>query len=280
MSVFPFRMQHDAMQCGIACLQMVCEYHGRKMSAAEVEELCPSTAEGVSLLGMSRAAEALGLHTVSGRLPVDMLAKAPLPCILHWRQRHFVVLYRLRRKGGKLRYCVADPAKGLVDYGEEEFEDGWLSLRSKGEDKGIATGIKTDLLNHKFGDGWNISVYCYYGHVFLVGEVPPQARNEAITIARRDARVRSVRAHWFDAAASETSDLMLATKLRTELIGTSNLSSTRIDTEVNSGRVVLLGVVANEQERTLAVQTAQRVNGVVRVYNYLMLPEEATPALK
>lgn len=148
------------------------------------------------------------------------------------------------------------------------------------EDKGIATGIKTDLLNHKFGDGWNISVYCYYGHVFLVGEVPPQTRNEAITIARRDARVRSVRAHWFDAAASETSDLMLATKLRTELIGTSNLSSTRIDTEVNSGRVVLLGVVANEQERTLAVQTAQRVNGVVRVYNYLMLPEEATPALK
>ena len=147
------------------------------------------------------------------------------------------------------------------------------------EDKSIATGIKTDLLNHKFGDGWNIDVYCYYGHVFLVGEVPVEARNDALTIARRDTRVRSVRAHWFEPATSETSDLMLATKLRTELIGTSNLSSTRIDTEVNSGRVVLLGVVANEQERELAVQTARRVNGVVQVYNYLMLPEEATPAV-
>lgn len=143
MSVFPFRMQHDAMQCGIACLQMVCEYHGRKMSAAEVEELCPSTAEGVSLLGMSRAAEALGLHTVSGRLPVDMLAKAPLPCILHWRQRHFVVLYRIRGRGRRLRYCVADPAKGLVEYSRAEFEEGWLSSRSDGEDKGIAMLLET-----------------------------------------------------------------------------------------------------------------------------------------
>ncbi len=143
MSVFPFRMQHDAMQCGIACLQMVCEYHGRKMSAAEVEELCPSTAEGVSLLGMSRAAEALGLHTVSGRLPVDMLAKAPLPCILHWRQRHFVVLYRIRGRGRRLRYCVADPAKGLVEYSRAELEEGWLSSRSDGEDKGIAMLLET-----------------------------------------------------------------------------------------------------------------------------------------
>lgn len=149
------------------------------------------------------------------------------------------------------------------------------------EDKAIATGIKTNLLNHKFGDGWEIAVYCYYGHVFLVGEVPAgEARNEAITIARRDVRVRSVRAHWFDPADSDTSDLVLATKLRTELISTSNLSSTRIDTEVNSGRVVLLGVVANEQERELAIQTARRVPGVVRVYSYLLLPEEAAPALQ
>lgn len=138
MGRFHLHIQHDAMQCGIACLQMICEYHGRKVSAAEVEELCPSTAEGVSLLGMSRAAEALGLHTVSGRLSMDMLAKVPLPCILHWRQQHFVVLYRIRGSGRRLRYSVADPAKGLVEYSREELEEGWLSSRSAGEDKGIA----------------------------------------------------------------------------------------------------------------------------------------------
>ena len=154
MSVFPLYIQHDAMQCGIACLQMVCEYHGRKVSASEVEELCPSTAEGVSMLGMGRAAEALGLHTVSGRLSVDMLAKAPLPCILHWRQRHFVVLHRIKGRGRRLRYCVADPAKGLVEYTREELEEGWLSSRSDGEDKGIAMLLEpTPGFVHKGHDG-------------------------------------------------------------------------------------------------------------------------------
>ena len=146
------------------------------------------------------------------------------------------------------------------------------------EDKSIATAIKTDLLNHNVSDGWDISVYCYYGHVFLVGEAPAGARNEALTIARRDARVRSVRTHWFKPASSETSDMVLAARLRTELISASNLSSTRIDTKVNSGRVVLLGVVANDEERALAVRTAKRVEGVVRVDSYLMLPGEAVPA--
>lgn len=147
------------------------------------------------------------------------------------------------------------------------------------EDKGIATAIKTDLLQHNFSDGWEISVYCYYGHVFLVGEAPASARGEAITIARRDARVRSVRAHWFEPASSETSDVVLAARLRTELISASDLSSTRIDTKVSSGRVVLLGVVASDEERALAVRTAKRVEGVVRVDSYLMLPEEAVPAV-
>ena len=143
MKRFPLHIQHDAMQCGIACLQMVCEYHGRKVSAAEVEGLCPATAEGVSLLGMSRAAEALGLHTACGRLTVGKLAEAPLPCILHWRQQHFVVLYRIKGRGRKLRYCVADPAKGLVEYSLGEFEEGWLSSRCAGEDRGIAMLMET-----------------------------------------------------------------------------------------------------------------------------------------
>ena len=137
-SKFPLYRQHDAMQCGVACLRMVCAHFGRQCSMQELSELCPATAEGVSMLGISRAAEELGLHTACGRLTVDTLATAPLPCILHWNQNHFVVLHRISGRKGRRTFHVADPAKGRMAYGEDEFAGGWVSTRSKGEDKGIA----------------------------------------------------------------------------------------------------------------------------------------------
>lgn len=136
MSRFPLYRQHDSMQCGIACLQMVCAYHGQTYSLDELSQLCFATTEGVSLKGICEAAEAVGLHSVCGRVAVETLADAPLPCILHWNQNHFVVLRRVDRKGR--RYRVADPARGLVDYSHEEFLSHWASTRREGEDRGIA----------------------------------------------------------------------------------------------------------------------------------------------
>lgn len=148
------------------------------------------------------------------------------------------------------------------------------------DDKEISLGIKSDLLDANLSQGWGIKVYCYYGHVFLVGEAPEKMRSKAILIARHHKGVRSVTSHWFTPAKSETGDFVLATRLRTALIGTSGLSSTRIDTEVNAGRVVLLGVVKDEAERKLAIRSARQVEGVSQVISYLMLPQKlaATPA--
>lgn len=98
---FPFVRQRDSMQCGIACLQMVCLHYGRRVSTARMEELCHATTEGVSLLGISDAARRLGFETVSVRTTVDALAEADLPCILHWNQKHFVVLYKVARRKEK-----------------------------------------------------------------------------------------------------------------------------------------------------------------------------------
>lgn len=136
---FPFIRQHDSMQCGIACLGMVCRHYGRSHSIDELERLCPASREGVSMLGISNAATAVGLHTVCGRATTDYLRRAVLPCILHWRQDHFVVLYRVRRG----RFYVADPAIGLVKYSREEFESNWLSTTGHGADKGLALMIET-----------------------------------------------------------------------------------------------------------------------------------------
>ena len=65
------------------------------------------------------------------------------------------------------------------------------------DDKEISLGIKSDLMDANLSQGWGIKVYCYYGHVFLVGEAPEKMRSQAIRIARRHKGVRSVTSHWF-----------------------------------------------------------------------------------
>lgn len=141
------------------------------------------------------------------------------------------------------------------------------------DDKALATSIKTALMQAHFTDGWAVAVYCYYGNVFLVGEVPKSMQAKAVSIAR-SYKPRSVTPHWFTPATSDTSNFVLATTLRKDLIGTKGLSSTRIDTEVNAGRVVLLGVVGNDAEKQLAIRTARQLKGVVSVTSYLMLPQK------
>lgn len=84
---------------------------------------------------MSQAAAELGFETASVRLSPDELSQSPLPAILHWNQNHFVVLYRIDRRG---RYHIADPGKGLLTYSRDEFMRRWASTRSGDEDRGIA----------------------------------------------------------------------------------------------------------------------------------------------
>lgn len=123
------------MQCGVACLEMVCRNYGRQFPISMLSQICHVTSEGVSMLGISEAANEIGFHSVCVRTTVDNLSLAPLPCILHWNQNHFVVLYKVRK--GK-RFYIADPGKGLIKYSLDDFKNHWVSTRSGGEDKGIA----------------------------------------------------------------------------------------------------------------------------------------------
>lgn len=135
MKKFSYTRQLDAMDCGPASLKMVAEHYGRHYSLDTLREETFIGREGVSLLGISRAAEKIGMRTVGGRLTFeDLKDKAPLPCIVHWNQNHFVVVYGIKGK----RVFVADPGKGLVIYTREEFCNHWISTSTKGEDKGVA----------------------------------------------------------------------------------------------------------------------------------------------
>lgn len=86
------------MQCGIACLQMICKYYGRDVNDTFLSEMCSATHEGVSLLGINNVATDIGFKTVSRKISVDAISNGDLPCILHWNQNHFVVLYKVKKR--------------------------------------------------------------------------------------------------------------------------------------------------------------------------------------
>jgi ATP-binding cassette subfamily B protein len=119
---------------------MVSKYSGREYSLHFLSDICFATSEGVSMLGISEAANEIGLHSVCTRATVEELSKVSLPCILHWNQNHFVVLYKVKR--GK-KFYIADPGKGLIIYNIDEFKSHWISTQSKGEEKGVAMFLQT-----------------------------------------------------------------------------------------------------------------------------------------
>ena len=151
---FPFVKQPDAMDCGPACLTMIAAHYGRHYTLDHLREQCFIGREGVSLLGISKAAEQIGFRTVGGRLTFDKLAeKALLPCVVHWNQEHFVVVYAIRKKKKEYTVSVADPGKGLVTYSREAFCRHWISTCTGGEEKGIALLLEpTQLFYEQEGD--------------------------------------------------------------------------------------------------------------------------------
>jgi ATP-binding cassette subfamily B protein len=133
MPKFPFFKQYDAMDCGPTCIRMIAAFYGKNYSLQRLRQLAHITREGVSLLGLSEAAEAIGFRTIGARISFEQLFQAPKPCVVHWDQEHFVVVYKIR----KSKVYVADPAFGLVEYSEAEFKKHWLATVRHGEEKGI-----------------------------------------------------------------------------------------------------------------------------------------------
>lgn len=132
---FPFYHQHDSMDCGPTCLRMIAKHYGKSYSLEELREASYIDREGVSLLGLSDAAESIGFRTLSVKASLDLIEEeAPLPFVAHWRQRHFVVVYKITKK----HVFIADPAQGRIRLTREEFLNGWISDEEDGEKVGIA----------------------------------------------------------------------------------------------------------------------------------------------
>lgn len=133
--LFPFVKQYDAMDCGPACLKMVAGFYRKMFSLDFLRKKCFITREGVSFLGLSEAADSIGFRTLGVKITFEVLSeKVTLPCIVHWKQKHFVVVYKIKK--GKV--WVADPASGLIKYTRESFENSWAHTETDGRKTGLA----------------------------------------------------------------------------------------------------------------------------------------------
>ncbi|GHV57604.1 ABC transporter ATP-binding protein [Bacteroidia bacterium] len=140
---FPIYHQLDAMDCGPTCLRMVAKYYGRSYTLQTLRENSFITRSGVSLMGISDAAEKIGFRTTGYRLSFETFAEdMSFPCILHWNQSHFVVCYGIKYSNDEYDIYIADPAKGLYTLNKEEFLSRWISSRTEGYDTGIALSLK------------------------------------------------------------------------------------------------------------------------------------------
>ncbi|OFY62519.1 MAG: ABC transporter ATP-binding protein [Bacteroidetes bacterium RBG_13_42_15] len=146
---FPYYKQLDSMDCGPTCLRMIAKFYGRSYSLQSLRSKSFMTNTGVSILGISEAAESIGFRTRGYRLTWEQLRdEVPLPCIVHWNQRHFIVVYKIKKKKGFSPFSlgrragdevfVADPATALLKYTKEEFCKCWYSTKSEGIEEGTA----------------------------------------------------------------------------------------------------------------------------------------------
>ncbi|MFM9943643.1 MAG: peptidase domain-containing ABC transporter [Bacteroidia bacterium] len=132
---FPSIIQADAMDCGPTCLRIIAKYHGKIFSLATLREKSYTTREGSSLSQLGAAAESIGFRSLGAKISLKQLEEsAPLPCIIHWNQNHYLVVYKIKNK----RVYISDPALGLVNYSYSEFIEHWISA---GADSKVKEGI-------------------------------------------------------------------------------------------------------------------------------------------
>ena len=138
--LFPHYHQLDTMDCGPTCLRMIAKFYGGKYSLQFLRERTYISREGVSMEGITQAAESIGFRTLSVRIIMkQLIEECPLPCILHWNKKHFVVCYKIEKKKGVYLFHIADPGNYTsVVYNEEEFGRCWINTQLDGKEAGIA----------------------------------------------------------------------------------------------------------------------------------------------
>ena len=147
---FPHYNQYDTADCGPACLRMIARYYGMEYSAEMLRRHCYISREGVSMLGISEAAEYIGFETAAVKITFKQLSEEGVfPCILHWNQKHFVVCYGIEKcRYGGYKIHISDPASQRLTYTKDEFERCRIGPNNGNDCYGVALMLEP---GEKFG---------------------------------------------------------------------------------------------------------------------------------
>ena len=157
---FPFYKQLDQMDCGPTCLRMIAKYYGRLYPANFLRQKSNITRDGVSMAGIAEAADTIGFHTLAVALDFETFKnEVPLPCIAYWRQRHFVVVYKITKN----KVFIADPGHGFLEYSKEDFIQGWIGKNADCNSEGYLLIIEPTPRFYEFGEAEKTK----YGFRFL-----------------------------------------------------------------------------------------------------------------
>lgn len=120
---FPNFRQLDLMDCGPTSLKIIAKYYGKDVELEELRQLSGVGKGGVAIGGLIQALSSLKMDSMGVQISFkDFSEKIPLPCIVHWKNNHYVVVYKV----DKNKVSVSDPAFGLMDYSIKDFLNGWL----------------------------------------------------------------------------------------------------------------------------------------------------------
>ena len=126
-----FTPQFDQMDCGPACIRMIASYWGKTWPLPLLRHYAGLSREGVSMAGIKRAFDKIGMDSAAYRLTIDQLVEVcPMPAILYWEQNHFVVLNGIHHRhapSGKRLFRIANPACGQSWMTEDDLAHHWLS---------------------------------------------------------------------------------------------------------------------------------------------------------
>ncbi|WP_319582154.1 BON domain-containing protein [uncultured Pseudodesulfovibrio sp.] len=148
------------------------------------------------------------------------------------------------------------------------------SVGDQAADKKISLSIKGKLADKDSKMALKVHVYCFLKHVYLVGAINDQSFQAfAVKTAKGTEGAKRVTDYFKPETDTTSDDLKLAAKVRTELIGNGDLSSTQIEQEVMNGEVVLLGMIRSKADAALAVKVAKGVKGVRKVTSFLISPK-------